>query len=133
MPRLSFPQRIAALGLAATLSLPWASAAPPVRQDYPSARRAAAPESLIQQLLSLWADLWSPFQTTETLDEGCHADPNGRCAIEASHAAPGETLDEGCHLDPSGSCGIGASHAAPAENLDAGCHLDPSGVCVGGS
>jgi hypothetical protein len=104
MFRLSFPQRIAALGLAAVLTVSWVSAAPPVRQNRPSARRAAAPVGFIQQLLSLWM---------EVLDEGCHLDPDGRCA----------TVDAGCHLDPSGGCAT----------VDEGCHVDPSGGCAGGS
>jgi hypothetical protein len=104
MPRLSFQQRIAALGLAAALSVSWASAAPQIHR----AGRGAAPESLVQQILSLWADLWSPFRLMETLDAGCHVDPNGRCATGASQVAPPQTPDAGCHLDPSGGCAGGS-------------------------
>jgi hypothetical protein len=76
MPRLSFPQRAAALALAALLS---------------------------GSLQSLWNDLWSHFWPVETLDEGCHLDPSGGCATGASQAPPVQ-IDAGCHLDPSGGC-----------------------------
>jgi hypothetical protein len=86
MFRLSFPQRIAALGLAAALTVSWVSAAPAGRQEHLSAQRTAGPVGLAQQLLSLWMEL---------LDAGCHLDPNGRCTT---------AVDAGCHADPSGIC-----------------------------
>ena len=125
MVRLYFPQRTAALGLAALLTASWASAAPPSRQL--AARMAAAPESLLHQLWSRWAGLWSLLQAA-TLDAGCHADPSGGCASGASLAAP--AIDAGCGLQPDGRCAAGAKPAAPA--LDEGCHLDPSGGCASG-
>ena len=102
MVRLSFPQRTAALGLAALLTVSWASAAPPSRQ--PAARMAAAPESLLHQLWSRWAGLWSLLQAA-TPDAGCSADPNGGCASGASPAVP--TIDAGCSIQPSGVCASG--------------------------
>lgn len=124
MVRLSFPQRTAALGLAALLTVSWASAAPPSRQ--PAAQVAAVPESL-HQLWSRWAGLWSLLQAA-TLDAGCHADPDGRCASEARPAAPSN--DAGCHADPSGGCASGASPAVPT--IDAGCSIQPDGRCASG-
>ena len=102
MVRLSSPKRTAALGLAALLTVSWASAAPPSRQ--PAARMAGTPESLLHQLWSRWAGLWSLLQAA-TLDAGCSADPSGGCASGASPATP--TIDAGCHLDPSGGCASG--------------------------
>ena len=102
MVRLSFPKRTAALGLAALLTVSWASAAPPSRQ--PAARMAAAPESLLHQLKSRWAGLWSLLQAA-TLDAGCSADPSGGCASGVSPAAP--TIDAGCSIQPDGRCASG--------------------------
>jgi hypothetical protein len=102
MVRLSFPQRTAALALAALLTVSWASAAPPSRQ--PAARMATVPESLLHQLWSRWAGLWSHLQAA-TLDAGCHADPSGGCASGASPAVP--TIDAGCSIQPSGVCASG--------------------------
>ena len=118
MVRLSSPKRTAALGLAALLTVSWASAAPPSRQ--PAARVAAAPESLLHQL-------WSLLQAA-ALDAGCHADPSGGCASGASPAVP--TIDEGCGLQPDGRCAAGAKPAVPT--IDAGCSIQPNGVCASG-
>jgi len=102
MVRLSCPKRTATLGLAALLTVSWASAAPPSRQ--PAARMAAAPESLLHQLWSRWAGLWSLLQDA-TLDAGCNLQPDGRCVAGASQAVP--AIDEGCGLQPDGHCASG--------------------------
>jgi hypothetical protein len=95
MVRLSFPKRTAALGLAALLTVSWASAAPPSRQ--PAARMAAAPESLLHQL-------WSLLRAA-TLDAGCNLQPDGHCASGAKPVTP--TIDAGCSMQPDGRCASG--------------------------
>ena len=125
MVRLSFPKRTAALALAALLTVSWASAAPPSRQ--PAARMAAAPESLLHQLRSRWAGLWSLLQAA-TLDAGCSADPDGHCASGASPAVP--TIDAGCSAQPDGRCVSGVN--PPAPTIDAGCSIQPDGRCASG-
>jgi hypothetical protein len=103
MPRLSFRQRLAALGLAAALTAPWtAYAAPRARHETHTQPRTIT-EDWLGQLWSLWAQ-WLPVQLPETLDEGCHADPSGHCTTGSRNTAPPETLDSGCHLDPDGRC-----------------------------
>ena len=125
MVRLSFPQRIAALGLAVLLTVSWASAAPPSRQ--PAARAVATSESLQQQLWSRWAGLWSLLQAA-TLDAGCSAQPDGRCSAGASPSMP--TIDAGCTLQPDGRCAAGPSPAMLT--IDAGCSMQPDGRCASG-
>jgi hypothetical protein len=107
MRRLSFHRRLAALGLAAALTAPWtASAAPRARQESHTQPRTVT-QALLGQLWSLWAH-WFPVELPETLDAGCHLDPDGHCVPGSSSLALPETLDEGCHLDPDGRCRSGS-------------------------
>jgi len=103
MLRSSCAPRIAALSLAAALMVPWSAAAAPARQA-PPGRRTVVPESLLQQLRSLWDFVWSSGWAADSLDAGCHVDPNGRCIADPNAPAGTETLDAGCHLDPDGRC-----------------------------
>lgn len=76
---------------------------------------AAGPMTGLRSLWTLLSSLWS----TVSLDEGCGADPSGRCS-------PAQQLDAdaGCGADPSGRC-------SPTQKLttDAGCGADPDGRC----
>lgn len=49
-----------------------------------------------ESLLGRITDFFSALSASESVDNGCSLDPNGRCAT-----AP--TADTGCKLDPSGT------------------------------
>jgi hypothetical protein len=112
----------------------------------PSAVQAAEPLHAKPSALLSWdllAGVWSSLTSTWT-DNGCEADPSGRCLPRQdvapatnngcsadpdgrrclAHQASTATADNGCSLDPNGRCGRAV--------LDEGCSLDPSGGCLGG-
>jgi len=72
-----------------------------------AASRPTAPKSL--NPFALWMRLWT---AVVALDEGCSADPSGRCMPNPG-TPPVTNLDAGCAADPSGSpkpCATGETH-----------------------
>ena len=116
MPRRPEPIRIliAALLLIA-LTVPLAQAAGPAS---PRTRSAAGSFSLADLLGRAWGGLMGLW-----LDNGCGADPSGRCTA-------GPTTDNGCGIDPHGGC---ASSSVSRPATDNGCSADPDGRCRTGS
>jgi hypothetical protein len=74
----------------------------------PRQATAAGLESWYGWLLNALAAVWG--------ENGCSADPFGRCGEAAN-------VDNGCHLDPYGGCGKAATDS------DNGCRMDPFGGC----
>jgi hypothetical protein len=130
MTRPPLRRKIAALFLATAFIASWASAAEP--SDHGTRGLLALTEDLLDQLWSVWPR-WFPVQLPEAQDEGCHADPSGRCVTGSGSLVPPDALDAGCHADPSGRCITGSSSLVPLEALDEGCHADPDGHCASGS
>jgi len=80
------------LVLLAILAAPWPSGAQP--------RASSLGRVPTVGLLSLLDDVWR-FLRIVWSREGCHIDPDGRCA---TNPAPQPTQKEGCHIDPNGQC-----------------------------
>ena len=118
MPRFSVRPSIAALALAAALTLPGTALASP-----PAGPPAAA--SFFWQLWGALTGLWAPSVLP---DDGCSMDPNGRCL--AGSVATAITPDSGCSMDPNGRCLPGST--ATAITPDDGCSWDPDGRCSPG-
>jgi hypothetical protein len=90
----SLGRKIFPLLLVAALTAPWGASAEPRRETRPRAAAASpAPFELLSRLWSALTSVWA--------EEGCHIDPNGRCA---SNQGSGLTApaDTGCHIDPNG-------------------------------
>jgi hypothetical protein len=64
---------------------------------------AATPSSLLDQIWSLMASLWTESPSS---DAGCGWDPNGRCWPADSGSKPIENTQTkaGCGWDPNGGC-----------------------------
>lgn len=67
--------------------------------------------------------VWS-FLASSAGDNGCEADPNGRCLPRQSATA---ASDNGCEADPDGRRCL--PHPATSAAGDNGCELDPNGRC----
>ncbi|HEX3525663.1 MAG TPA: hypothetical protein VH988_01225 [Thermoanaerobaculia bacterium] len=113
--------------LLAVLAVPSVRAAEPVAHH-----GAAGPSPLLDLLSRAWASLVNLLP-----DNGCIADPSGRCKAAAA-------LDNGCGIDPDGRCKTAAAldngciidpdgRCKAAAALDNGCSLDPDGRCRSGS
>jgi hypothetical protein len=110
--------------LAAALAMSsWASAAGSKAPASPRATTAVH-QDLLSRAWNLLASLWG--------EEGCHIDPDGRCASVAAQPVPPRVhTDEGCNLDPNGRCEAGAAQPVPPRvHTDTGCHIDPNGRCA---
>lgn len=69
------------------------------------------------------ARVWS-FLASSAGDNGCEADPSGRCLPRQSATA---ASDNGCEADPDGRhCLL---HPATSAAGDNGCEADPNGRC----
>jgi hypothetical protein len=126
MTSSSFLRKIAfLLLLGVLLGSPWAAAAGP--RSHPETRIAGG--RLGDVLVQAWRAL-----TAFLGDNGCSADPSGRCGSAAvTPIRPADALDNGCSLDPSGGCDSAASTPIePADVLDNGCSADPNGGCRAG-
>ena len=119
----AFRRRILPLFLATALAASWASAAGPKTATAPRGT-AAVHQDLLSRAWSLLASLWG--------DEGCHLDPDGRCATRTAQPVPPRVhTDEGCHIDPNGRCATCPVQPVPPQvHSDTGCHLDPNGRCT---
>lgn len=96
MPSPSLRRRTLVLLLAATLATSWASAAGSKAPAAPRAT-AAVQQDFLSRAWSLLASFWG--------EEGCHIDPNGRCATGAAQPVPPRVhTDTGCNIDPDGRC-----------------------------
>lgn len=80
----------------------------------PAALQASEPWQI-----DVLASVWSFFISWS--DNGCGADPDGRCLGEQR-----ATADNGCRADPNGRCLPGPGATATTDN---GCGLDPDGRC----
>jgi hypothetical protein len=98
MTSSAFHRRIAVLLLAAMLAMPLASLAAP--RTSPQPRDTSSFGAVLSHLWDTLTALWS--------EDGCSADPYGRCAgAGAGTASPTDSLDEGCSMDPYGRCSAG--------------------------
>jgi len=93
MPRFS---RTLAILLLVLLLLPAALQAAETRRDAGPAR--SGPSALLAW--DVLARVWS-FLARAAADNGCEADPSGRCLPRQGTTA---TADNGCEVDPSGRC-----------------------------
>jgi hypothetical protein len=103
------------------LTVPLAQAAGP---DSPRTRSTAGSFSLADLLGRAWGSLVGFW-----LDNGCIADPNGRCTTSPAKPA----TDNGCGADPNGRCATAPATRHPAPTADNGCSADPDGRCRVGS
>ena len=81
--------------LLAVLTAAWPSSAAMAHRN--STLSVQTDEVTIPEILDR---LWSFFRRVENKD-GCHIDPNGRCATTQS---PEPQRKDGCHIDPWGRC-----------------------------
>jgi hypothetical protein len=107
MPAPSLRRKISPLLLAALVAVPAASSAAPRhkgRQETRTAAAAPAPLALLERLWSTLTSVWA--------EEGCHIDPDGRCAPSQGSGLTAPA-NPGCQSSPGGCAAVQV--ASPAE------------------